>query len=104
VDTPGADQFGNLRDHDYVNADICLMVYSIDKETTFERMKICHGQAIDHCKPYFYLIGNKNDLDLKGLRTVSRAAGEELLKELKLTYFMETNAKETSQVDSKTQV
>ena len=45
-DTPGGDQFGNLRDNDYLNADACIMVYAIDKESSYEGMKTCHTRAM----------------------------------------------------------
>tara|TARA_B110000285_G_C14596904_1_gene368902 strand:- start:234 stop:467 length:234 start_codon:yes stop_codon:yes gene_type:complete len=34
-DTPGADEFGNMLELDYKGADVAVMVYSIDKDTTF---------------------------------------------------------------------
>ena len=37
-DTPGGDQYSNMRDLDFNGADACIMVYSIDKETTFNMM------------------------------------------------------------------
>ena len=44
-DTPGAEEFANLRDHDYRGADVCIMVYSIDKESTLEKMNEIHELA-----------------------------------------------------------
>ena len=37
-DTPGGAEYANMRDLDFSGADACIMVYAIDKETTFNEM------------------------------------------------------------------
>ena len=34
-DTPGGTQYSSMRDLDYADADACILVYSIDSESTF---------------------------------------------------------------------
>ena len=41
-DTPGGEEFNNMKDLDYKGADVAVMVYSIDKESTFEEMDNVH--------------------------------------------------------------
>ena len=57
-----------MRDLDYKGADVAVMVYSIDKESSFEAMDEVHNTAKTHCNPIFVLVGNKVDLDNRGQR------------------------------------
>ena len=45
-DTPGGDHFTQINKLDYENADVVIMVYSIDKESTFDNMTDLHDKAI----------------------------------------------------------
>ena len=38
-DTPGGDSFANNRAVDYAHADVILLVYSIDKDSTLEALE-----------------------------------------------------------------
>ena len=91
-DTPGGDQFAHMRDLDYEGADACIMVYCIDKESTFKEMQGLKELASGFCNPLFFLVGNKVDLDAAGERLVDKARGRELKDDLELTHFVETNA------------
>ena len=62
-----------MKDLDYKGADVAVMVYSIDKESTFEEMENVHQTATDHCKPIFVMVGNKVDLEKSGMRQVARS-------------------------------
>ena len=65
-DTPGGDQYSNMRDLDFNGADACIMVYCIDKESTFNKMEEVKLLADMYCRPIYFLVGNKVDLDRKG--------------------------------------
>ena len=41
-DTPGADEFGNLRELDFKGADVAVLVYAIDTESSFAKMEDIH--------------------------------------------------------------
>jgi len=71
-DTPGGDQFANMRDLDYSGADVCILVYSIDKESTFEAIEEKKSDASKYKIPTYFLVGNKVDLDSEGLRDVEK--------------------------------
>ena len=62
-DTPGGDEYGNMKDLDYTGADVAVMVYSIDKASTFDDMDNVKATADSHCNPIYVLVGNKVDLD-----------------------------------------
>ena len=86
-DTPGGDEFAHMRDLDYEGADACIMVYCIDKETTFNEMPEIKQLADTHCKPppLYFLVGNKVDLEREGRRAVEDEDGKDFKKEEKLT-------------------
>ena len=91
-DTPGGAEYQNMRDLDFQGADACVMVYAIDKESTFKEMEGVHSLAMEYCNPLFFLVGNKVDLDRDGERAVLKEDGTTLKKDYKLTHFVETNA------------
>ena len=76
------------------------MVYSIDKESTLEKMNDIHELASSLCdpKPIFFLVGNKVDLDGKGMRAVSKKDAEEIKDDLEIEHFMETNAHDQTHI------
>ena len=57
-----------MKDLDYQGADVAVLVYSIDKESTFDAMETVRDAALEHCKPVFFLVGNKVDLENMGQR------------------------------------
>ena len=99
-DTPGGDEFAHMRDLDYEGADACIMVYCIDKETTFNEMQGLKELASKFCNPLFFLVGNKVDLDAAGERLVDKVMGRELKDDLGLTHFVETNANAADHVQN----
>ena len=53
-----------MKDLDYKDANVVLMVYCIDKESTFEAMDEVYETAKNHANdPIFVMAGNKVDLD-----------------------------------------
>ena len=82
-----------MKDLDYEGADACLLVYCIDKESTFDAIEEFRSDCKSHaerCK--FILVGNKVDLDAHGMRQVSTGSGKAYKQENDLDYFCETNA------------
>ena len=70
-DTPGGANFVSTRDVDYAHCDVALLVYSIDKDSTFDELQEFYDDVLTFNrakKPKFFLVGNKADLDAKGLR------------------------------------
>ena len=54
-----------MRELDYKDADVAVMVYSIDKDSTLDNIE----EVVESCKsfcdplPCYFLVGNKVDLD-----------------------------------------
>ena len=44
-DTPGGDHFTKVNAQDYMNADVIVMVYSIDLDSTYDNMFDLYEQA-----------------------------------------------------------
>ena len=91
-----------MRDLDFSGADACIMVYAIDKESTFNEMPEIKQLADTHCKPppLYFLVGNKVDLEREGRRAVEDEDGKDFKKEEKLTYFCETNANDQQHIEN----
>ena len=63
-DTPGGDHFTKVNSQDYMNADVIVMVYSIDLDSTYDNMFDLYEQAKSfNQNSLFFLVGNKSDLD-----------------------------------------
>ena len=87
-DTPGGDHFARVNAADYMNADVVIMVYSIDLESTFDNMHDLYETARTFSQnSLYFLVGNKEDLDKSGKRQVEKASGGELVEELTLSHF-----------------
>ena len=71
-DTPGADEFANMRELDYKNADVAVMVYAIDKESSLRNTDgiVEKCEQFCHPQPVLFMVGNKVDMDSQGLRSV----------------------------------
>ncbi len=71
-----------------MNADVVIMVYSIDKESTFDNMPDVYEQskAFNQSSLYF-LVGNKSDLDKEGKRQVPMEDGKEFIEENTMSHF-----------------
>ena len=79
-DTPGGETYKHLRDIDYANAEVVILVYSIDKDSTLEDLGdfLKDAQTFNkNRKLKVFLIGNKSDLDAKGMRQVERSEARE---------------------------
>ena len=76
------------------------MVYAIDKMSTFEQMRDVHNVVKQHANPMFFLVGNKVDLDTKGMRFVEIDDGEDLKEELGLIGFKETCANDQQHINA----
>ena len=83
-----------MRDLDFAGADACILVYAIDKESTFNEMAEVKQLATQHCKPppLYFLVGNKVDLEREGRRAVETDDGKDFKKTEELHHFTETNA------------
>ena len=57
-----------MRDTDYKDAAVAVMVYSIDKDSTIDKIDEMYELTTQHCKPLplYFLVGNKVDLDAGG--------------------------------------
>ena len=86
-DTPGGDNFANNRSIDYAHADVILLVYSIDKDSTLEALEefIEDAKTYNEKEPKFFLVGNKVDLDAKGFRQVDRKTAKDWGKQNNVT-------------------
>ena len=74
-----------MRDLDYKGADVCIIVYSIDKESTIDKVPDIIDIVENICgdkMPMIWLVGNKVDLDAKGMRAVTKEDAESLKAEL----------------------
>ena len=81
-DTPGGEKFQHTREQDFANCDCAILVYSIDLESTFDVMDEFLQEAIkfgNGKKPLLLLVGNKSDLDTKGLRQVQTVDAKEFM-------------------------
>ena len=45
-DTPGGDHFAKINEDDYRNVDAVILVYSIDKESTYDKISDLHERII----------------------------------------------------------
>ena len=83
-----------MKDLDYEGADVCILVYCIDKESTFEQMDTCMEDIKANCNPppMFILVGNKVDLDRAGQRQVKTEDAMAKKEESNFMHFVETNA------------
>ena len=70
-DTPGAPEFDSMKELDYSGADACILVYSIDKDSSFECLDKFRNDCLEHApKCKMFICGNKVDLDADGYRQV----------------------------------
>ena len=100
-DTPGTEHFQATQAFDYNHADVILLVYSIDKDSTFEALEdfMEDAKKFNTKTPKFFLIGNKSDLDAQGFRQVQRADAKSWGIENKVDQFHETCAKDSKNID-----
>jgi len=92
-DTCGQEEYRSLIQNFYRNASLAIIVYSIDKRTSFENLEIWLNEIKEKGNPdvKIFLVGNKNDLIEN--REVSTEEGEKFYETHKLNFFIETSAK-----------
>ena len=99
-DTCGQEVYGSLTSYYYRRASLAIIVYSIDSEESYKNIEkwlnVIKSQSSPDCK--IFLIGNKADLEDK--REVTKEEGEKFFKENKLSYFSETSAKTSFNVQN----
>ena len=99
-DTCGQEVYRSLISSFYRSASLAIIVYSIDSEESYKNIEKwlndIKSQSNPDCK--IFLIGNKADLEDK--REVTKEEGEKFSKENKLSYFSETSAKTSFNVQN----
>ena len=92
-DTCGQEVYRSLIQNFYRNASLAILVYSIDKRTSFENLEIWLNEIKEKGNPdvKIFLVGNKNDLIEN--REVSTEEGEKFYEAHQLDFFIETSAK-----------
>ena len=92
-DTCGQEEYRSLIQNFYRNASLAILVYSIDKRTSFENLEVWLNEIKGRGSPdvKIFLVGNKNDLSEN--REVSIEEGQKFYEDHKLNFFIETSAK-----------
>ena len=92
-DTCGQEVYRSLISSFFRSASLAIVVYSIDTEDSFNNIEKWLNDIKTQSNPdiKIFLIGNKADLEDK--RRLTKEQGEQLCKDHKLTFFMETSAK-----------
>lgn len=92
-DTCGQEEYRSLIQNFYRNASLAILVYSIDKRTSFENLEVWLNEIKGRGSPdvKIFLVGNKNDLSEN--REVSIEEGQKFYEDHKLNLFIETSAK-----------
>lgn len=92
-DTCGQEEYRSLIQNFYRNASLAILVYSIDKRTSFENLEVWLNEIKGRGSPdvKIFLVGNKNDLSEN--REVSNEEGQKFYEDHKLNLFIETSAK-----------
>ena len=97
-DTCGQEEYRSLIQNFYRNASLAIIVYSIDNMKSFENIENWLNEIKIQGNPdvKIFLIGNKIDLEDK--RKVTKEMGEKFFKENGLNLFLETSAKNGTNV------
>ena len=92
-DTCGQEVYRSLISSFFRSASLAIIVYSIDTEDSFNNIEKWLNDLKTQSNPdiKIFLIGNKADLEDK--RRLTKEQGEQLCRDHKLAYFMETSAK-----------
>ena len=93
-DTCGLEEFSACAPSLFKNASLAFIVYSIDKNETFNNVNRWVNLIKKNTRPdtIFFLVGNKADLN--DIREVSKEEGEKMKENEKYGYFIETSAKD----------
>ena len=97
-DTCGQEEYRSLIQNFYRNASLAIIVYAVDNKKSFENIPFWLNEIKIQGNPdaKIFLIGNKNDLDQK--REVTMESGKNFSKENGLDFFLETSAKNGTNV------
>ena len=92
-DTCGQEVYRSLISSFFRSASLAIVVYSIDIEDSFNNIEKWLNDIKTQSNPdiKIFLIGNKADLEDK--RRLTKEQGEQLCRDHKLAFFMETSAK-----------
>ena len=92
-DTCGNEKYRSLISSYYRQATLCVIVYSIDKASSFDSLNTWIKNVYTHASPEcrLFLIGNKADLE--DSRVVPYEEGKLFAEKHKCDLFMETSAK-----------
>merc|ERR1740139_198580 len=90
-----------MKDLDFKDADVVVLVYSITLTTSFDSIQVMYDRALAVCPDaLFYLVGNKVDLDAAGERAVFRDELVEIKKKMKFEHCCETNAFDSGHINN----
>ena len=92
-DTCGQELYRSLITNFYRNASLAIIVYAVNSRDSFENIEMWLRELRTHSNPdvKIFLIGNKIDLDNE--RVITKDQGEKFCKNNKLNLFIETSAK-----------
>ena len=99
LDTAGTEQFASMRQLYITNAQAFALVYSVDDRQSFEEIREIYQQILEVKslgEITVVLVGNKCDLEDR--REVDRAEGVQAAKDMCNCPFMETSAKEGTNI------
>ena len=100
LDTAGTEQFASMRQLYITNGEAFALVYSIDSRDSFEEVQEIYTQLTELKKREeltVVLVGNK--ADLTGKREVDTQDGVQAAKQMNNCRFVETSAKDGSNVE-----
>ena len=80
----------------YKKANVIMFVYSIDDKVSFEKILTKIQLISNNNTNYFFLIGNKEDLDL---RKVTSSEAKKAMEKFNIQFFMEVSAKTGFNID-----
>eukprot|EP01098_Paradermamoeba_levis_P012729 TRINITY_DN562_c0_g2_i1.p1 TRINITY_DN562_c0_g2~~TRINITY_DN562_c0_g2_i1.p1 ORF type:complete len:267 (-),score=103.21 TRINITY_DN562_c0_g2_i1:214-906(-) len=97
-DTAGQERYRAITSAYYRGALGAVIVYDITKQPTFDNIEKWMGELKDHADTSIVIMIVGNKIDMKQLRCVVPEAGQQLA-EKHGAYFMETSAKDGTNVD-----
>jgi Ras-related protein Rab-1A len=97
-DTAGQDRFRTVNPAFYRGANGIVLVYDVTNKESFDRIEGWMQEAVQYAQePRTLLVGNKADLEP---RQVTEAMGQELSAKLGGIPFLETSAKNSTNVEA----
>lgn len=95
-DTAGQEKFNSLLPAYLRDATICILVYDITNQESFEKLSVWIKLVTELSDPRFIVVGNKKDLD--SARVVTEEQGKEFAHAQKAV-FIETSAKNGENIE-----